>query len=182
MKKKIKLLLAPHNDDEALFAAYTIMREKPITLIITDGKRHQDRGIATIEQRRQESKEAMKVLRARVEFLGIPDDELTEQLLFDRLNGPTHEVIAVYAPAVDPDGNPDHNIVGIVADRLWPGKVKHYFTYTKSNLTPRGNIEIKPIPEEEALKNEALSKYTSQLRCNSAHFDAVRGKSEYYVD
>jgi LmbE family N-acetylglucosaminyl deacetylase len=177
--KKIKLFLAPHNDDEALFGSYAIMREKPIVLVITDGKKHQDRGIATMEQRRSESKAAMKVLRARVEFIGIPDDELTEQLLFDRLNGPTHEIVAVYAPAILENGNEDHNVVGKVADRLWPGKVKHYFTYTKDNLTPRGNIEIKPTPEEEKLKNEALSKYTSQLRCNGPHFDAVRGKSEY---
>jgi len=32
----MKLLLSPHNDDECLFAAYTLMREKPLVIVVTD--------------------------------------------------------------------------------------------------------------------------------------------------
>ena len=38
----MKILLAPHNDDEALFAAYTIMREHPLVIVVTDGYRLPD--------------------------------------------------------------------------------------------------------------------------------------------
>jgi hypothetical protein len=30
----VKLLLAPHNDDETLFAAYTCLRERPKVVVI----------------------------------------------------------------------------------------------------------------------------------------------------
>lgn len=175
----MKILLSPHNDDEALFASFTILREKPIVIIVTDGYAHQERFGLPIGQRRSESIEAMKVLGAEIMFLGISDIELTHDGLNEELKKLNPE--KVYAPAIMVNGNCQHNIVGIVAKQLWGDKVTFYSTYTIDDLTPRGNIEIKPTEEEMRLKNEALSKYKSQLRLNKAHFDAVRDKSEYYV-
>ena len=54
----MKLLLSPHNDDECLFAAYTLMREKPLVVIITDSDAHLVEGI-TAHQRREESRRAV---------------------------------------------------------------------------------------------------------------------------
>lgn len=177
----MKLLLAPHNDDEALFASYLIMRERPMVIVVTDGTRHEERGLATIMGRRQESIEAMKVLGAPVMFLNIPDNALTYEVLYDRLKHFGAEIEMVYAPQVIDDGNPQHNIVGEVARDLWgnAGRVEFYSTYTIKDLEPRGKTPIIPTPEEEKLKGEALSKYTSQLRCNHAHFAAVKGKPEF---
>ena len=177
MKKKIKLLLAPHNDDEVLFAAYTIMREKPLVIVITDGWQHVHRYNISVEQRRRESVEAMNMLCAPILFMGLPDDNFIEDELRERLKWIDADVI--YAPEVYQNGNPQHNMVGRVAKELFGDKVKTYSTYEIHNLEPKGNIIIMPTEEEKNLKEHALSKYISQLGINRAHFDAVRGKPEY---
>lgn len=177
----MKILLAPHNDDEALFASYIIQREHPLVIIVTDGARHEQRGIAPTAQRRQESIDAMDIFGVPVMFLGISDNALTYDILFRRLKWFGTEIEKVYAPAIIEDGNPDHNIVGEVAKDLWDhaGHVEFYSTYSIKDLEPRGKTAIIPTPEEEALKEQALSKYISQLRCNGGHFAAVKGKPEY---
>lgn len=179
----MKILLAPHNDDETLFAAFTIMRHKPRVIVCTDSAIQFKRGDGvTADQRRQETSDAMGVLKAKFSFAGIPDDELTEENLEayfvkQKLTNPDH----VFAPAVYENGNPHHNIVGRVAEKLWPGRVTFYATYQKHDITLTGNVLVIPTQEEAALKNEALLKYPSQWKLNRAHFDAVIGKGEYYV-
>ena len=59
----MKLFLSPHPDDETLFGAFTLMREKPLVVIITDSYIQQNRGEnITPQQRFQESVNAMKIL------------------------------------------------------------------------------------------------------------------------
>ena len=172
------LLLAPHNDDEALFTAYTILRLKPLVIIVTDSYRQLKRGTGiTPEQRRAETIAAMKILGAPVTFLCIPDDELTDEMLESRLSAMTDSF--VYAPDLQ-GGNPDHDIVARVALKLWPKESILYSTYEKGNLNPSGGYAITPTEDEVKIKNLALEKYTSQLTINKHHFDAVSGKPEYY--
>lgn len=177
----MKILLAPHNDDETLFAAFTIMRHKPLVIVCTDSVIQFKRGDGvTADQRRQETSDAMGILKAKFKFAGIKDDELTEDNLIEyllRFEKADH----VFAPAVYENGNPHHNIVGRVAAKLWPERVTFYATYQKHDITLTGNVLVIPSQEEAALKNEALLKYPSQWRLNRAHFDAVIGKGEYYV-
>lgn len=175
------ILISPHNDDETLFASLLIMRRKPLVIIVTDGEKHLYKYGLPIEQRRQESIEAMQILGASVMFLNIPETKLTEEILTERLKYIKPEGF-IYAPAVDPEGNFDHNVVGAVADKLWGSKVVHYSTYKLSDLTPQGDIELHFNPEERAKKELALNKYTSQLTYNRPHFDAVKDKCEYLVN
>lgn len=177
----MRILLAPHNDDEALFASYIIMRMRPLVIVVTDGMIHQLRGIATREQCRKESIDAMAILQAPVAFLGIDDTKLTKQILIERLRPlcDQSKECVVYAPEVIENGNEQHNIVGQVADILWGDKVVHYSTYTKDDLTPRGKIAVVPSEEEALIKVAALRWYKSQLKCNGPHFDAVVGENEY---
>lgn len=174
---RAKLFLAPHNDDEALFAAYTIMREKPLVVIVTDSWVQYLRGEkTTAEQRRKESQMAMESLGAPTEFLGIKDNELTDEVLIEKLR--QYQPTKVYAPLPN-SKNPQHNLVGQAAQILWPDEVVFYSTYTRESLSPTGEIEIKPNQEEIELKNKALDCYKSQIGIMGPHFSAVRNKSEY---
>jgi LmbE family N-acetylglucosaminyl deacetylase len=170
------ILLAPHADDETLFCAYTIMRYKPLVIIVTDSMKGTD-----FMLRRKETLEAMKILGADVIFLGLRDDTLDELDLEMAIEGLRPE--AVYAPAQYPNGHKAHNIVGSVAKRLWKDRLFKYATYEYPNenvLT--GDIIINPSKVEIELKDKALLAYTSQINSQAiVHFKTVRNKPEYYI-
>lgn len=154
------ILLAPHNDDEVLFASYIIMKYKPLVLVVTDSFIQGDRGDpVTWQQRRRESAEALKVLGAEVEFGGIPDKDLTPDSLKDLLEYYTGW--RVFAPVVE-GGHPHHDMIGSVARKLFRNVVG-YRTYQKNNLRSVGEFKC-PINEEQMqLKKKALLKYNSQI-------------------
>ena len=174
------VFLAPHNDDETLFGAFTLIRKKPLVVVITDSHIQPNRGDigCDSETRRQETINACAVAGCPVVFLGIKDTELTEELLRERLRPFNPETI--YAPAVQ-GGNRHHDIVGRVAKELFGENCKFYTTYTKTELHTEGTYEIKPVHDELEIKNQMLTCYKSQLKLASTkpHFDAVRGKSEW---
>jgi len=175
-----KILLSPHNDDESLFASYTIMREKPLVIIVTDSYIQYERGDQiTAEQRRNETREAMAILGSPVIFLGIKDIELTGDKLEEVLK--YFKADTVYAPAIQ-GGNGQHDIVGQVAKLVFPNVIQ-YTTYTKTELWTTGSVEIKPTQSEIDLKNKALDCYVSQINLGSTapHFKAVRNRSEFFV-
>lgn len=176
----MNILLSPHNDDEVLFAAYTLMRVKPLIVMCTDGYIQGERGDPiTAEQRRNESKDAAWLLDCKGIFLGIKDTELTEENLIQALKMLRPKT--VYAPAIQ-GGNAQHDLVGRVAKRLYRNVI-YYTTYTKTELWTKGFVEVVPTPAEIELKNQALSCYTSQINLPATrpHFEAVIGKSEWYL-
>lgn len=175
----MKLFLAPHNDDEALFGAFTILREKPLVVVVTDGARHEKKGLVRMDVRRNESRQGCAVLGADVMFLGIPDDELTLDRCEDAFIKLKYQVEAVYAPTWYGHGNPDHNIVGQAAKRVWGGKVIGYSTYTAQCVKVDGMNEIIPTESELQKKRRALECYASQIKLNGQYFAAARMGSEY---
>lgn len=179
----MKLFLAPHNDDEMLFGAYTIMREEPVVVVLTDSYIQPQRGDigCSAPERRAESIAAAKLLNYPLFFGGIPDTMLTEdglRIVLKNLSG----FDIVYAPAIQ-GGNAQHDMVGRIAQEVFGDKVVQYTTYTKTELWTVGTIEIKPTLKEIALKNAALNLYQSQLNLASTapHFAAVREKSEWIM-
>lgn len=173
------LYLAPHSDDEALWGAFTIMREKPLVLVITDSWIQWNRGEdINAEQRWIETKNAMKILGAPVMRLGIRDDSLWDWAVREVLQK-FAGFDTVYAPAVQ-GGNNQHDMIAIVADQVFGEKVVHYTTYTKEEPYTTGDVEVVPFLDEIEKKNMALDCYFSQLKnTNRVYFDAVRGKSEW---
>ncbi|HKU77948.1 MAG TPA: PIG-L family deacetylase [Pyrinomonadaceae bacterium] len=177
----MKLLLSPHNDDECLFAAYTIMRDKPLVIIVTDSNAQLAESI-TADQRREESRRACELLGVPVAFLGLKDGTLKQQKAdLERRLEPfasqpwTH----VYAPAVQ-GGHNDHDALGDVVSSMF-SEVSYYATYAEGEFfTPAGR-EIEPTQEQVERKNRALECYRSQIGLpqNKCHFDAVRGRAEY---
>ena len=169
----VKILLAPHFDDECLFAAYTLLREKPLVVFcFPDVDRHGDPIV-----RRSESVEALGVLGCTSGEV-LRADDLREGLATRFADV---EVQHVWAPLPEPDGNSHHNIVGEVASELWPDRVTFYATYTSEGRTTRGERVRRP-DAWEALKRDALGCYRSQLahRGTAAHFE--RGLDEYLIE
>lgn len=182
MQNAKKILLSPHNDDEALFASFICMREKPLVVIVTDSCKQFNRGGNTItaERRRQESVTAMRALGCSVVFLEMPDSSwLSWKKLHEKLKQFHPEV--VYAPAIQ-GGHIQHDVVGIAALAHFPHVVQ-YATYALGKSFTTGDIEIVPTPEELTLKDRALDCYQSQITYErTAHFfEAVRGKSEWVM-
>lgn len=173
----LKLLLAPHHDDESLFAAYTVLRQRPLVVVCTDSWVQFNRGDGiTNEQRMGETQRAMELLGAPVLFLGVRDDTITEDLLMQGLQAFPKDS-EVWAPSIQ-GGHVHHDLVGHCARRYFE-TVVGYTTYTKSELYTTGDYEVLPTPEEAELKNKALDCYESQLKINGPHFEAVRNKSEW---
>lgn len=179
----LKLALVPHQDDESLFLAYTLIREKPLVVIVTSSHIQPNRGDkgCTDEIRSAETIRAMEILKCPVVFLGIKDTELTEEILRERLRY-FGEYEKVYIPAIQ-GGNPQHDLIGKVGREKFPNAIS-YTTYTKSELYTTGTTEVKPTPEEIELKERALWCYQSQINLPSTrpHFEAVLGgKSEWLI-
>jgi LmbE family N-acetylglucosaminyl deacetylase len=177
----VKLFLAPHNDDEALFGAFTLIRECPLVVIVTDSWVQFNRGDGiTADQRWEETKNATRILGCSAFRLGLRDDTLTEDaiasalLQFSRFD-------AVYAPALQ-GGHPHHDLVCAAARRVFPNVLYEYCTYGRGNkqsYANEGGRKIDPTPEERALKQLALAEYRSQFARSRHHFDAVRNRPEW---
>jgi len=179
----VKLFLAPHNDDEALYGAFTIQREKPLVIIVTDGARHEKRGLVKADVRRLESFRACSEhLGAPIDFLRIPDDQLSVEsaiAAFKRLELKHKGIETVYAPSWYGHGNQDHNVVSVAAGEVWGKRVRFYSTYTAQCVKVEGLNEIIPTESELHVKRQALACYVSQIRINGQYFTAARNGSEY---
>lgn len=177
----MNLFLAPHNDDETLFGAFTLMREKPHVVVLTDSYIQPNRGEVGCGpiDRMFETKKAMEILGCSYLQVGIRDDSFSQEVLGDILSR-FHGFDKVYVPALQ-GGNIHHDLTCVVATKVFGEKCKYYTTYTKTELYTKGKQEIVPTVEELELKNKAMECYTSQLRINGPHFDAVRGKSEWLI-
>jgi len=178
------MFLAPHNDDEALFGAFTIMREKPLVVIATDSYVQQLRGDGiTAKQRRLETERAMEKVGVESYFLGIPDNNFTRETLISALEATPENIKnakVVFAPMVE-GGNKIHDIVGEVAHEMFDN-VLHYSTYTKTRSYSIGDIEVKPTQEERKLKSDILEEYHTQKnhKCNKTYFQSAKKRSEYF--
>lgn len=177
----MKLFISPHNDDETLFGAFTILRERPLVLIVTDSARQASKGI-TAEQRRIESQNALRVLGAPSAFLGIQDRDLEAWDLDTKLShfleefGPFSHA---YYPALEKDGNVDHNLISRVCDRIFAGISTRYLTYTTAGKSRSANrVEFSPPWIQSKLK--ALACYRSQILEPSTLDHFLRDQYEYY--
>lgn len=169
-----KLFISPHNDDSVLFGAYTLIREKPLVLTVTDAFIQSNRGEdITADQRWEEDVSAMKILGCSIIRGGIRDDIIDEWALDNLLNKFANFDV-IYAPAVQ-GGNKDHDLIGQVALKIFGDKVIQYSTYEKGQwYTSFGNI-VEPTDEEYQLKKKALDCYQSQINlpATKGHFEGI---------
>ncbi len=175
----MKLFISPHSDDAVLFGAFTLMREKPLVLTVTDSFIQSNRGDdITWEQRRQEDISAMQILGCSIIFGGLRDDIIDEwgvnHLLEKFANFDT-----IYAPAVQ-GGNPQHDLIGKIAKEVFGDKVKQYSTYANGEWFTTGTEEV---TGDHELKNKALECYRSQINlpATAPHFEGAGGRPEWFI-
>ncbi len=183
-KAVTKIFLAPHNDDETLFGAFTIMTENPLVIIVSDSQiQAKQYPHITAKIRRDESAAAMKILGSDVKFLGLPDDSITDDRLLKRFEDIKKEypnIKIVYAPMTE-RGNILHDMCGRLAEKIFDN-VLHYSTYTKTRAYPAGDIAIRIDSEAHKLKYEALKCYKTQINKpeDKIYFDEATKKSECF--
>lgn len=168
-----KYFISPHSDD-IIFATYTILREKPIVVTITHSTLQGDNGFDRV----LEDYKASKILGVPIMFLGIDEDELTEEILVEKLSVISKETAdVVYIPEYQENGNPQHNLVNKVCKRLF-WDTKDYKTY--SGLEDRTlGIEIIPTEEELEIKKQAMACYRTQIENPmTAHYFEVYNEYE----
>ena len=177
----MQLLLSPHNDDETLFASFTILREAPAVIVVYDSFIQTARGYPGCDwkTRRHETEAALSILGvSKIGFLGLRDDRATDTAALKAALSVAGEFETVYAPAVEQGGHEQHNTVGRIAAEVFPNVVS-YMTYT--NRGKSTGIPVPFDPEWTLLKLKALACYESQIRLkdNVEHF--MRDQREYYA-
>jgi len=175
----MKLFISPHNDDETLFGAFTILRERPLVVIVYDSWIQFRRGEpVTALDRRNESLAAMNILGAEVCFCGLSDEALSLPDCEAALR-PYTGAQCVWAPAFERNGNPHHNLVARVAESLFPDS-QRYMTYTSA-----GKSSGFPVPIEAGWtlrKLQALACYESQSRLATTRDFFLNDQHEYYLE
>lgn len=160
-----KIFIAPHNDDEALFGCYTIMREKPLVVIVSDSYIQQEHyAHITPWLRRIESQKAMQSIGINAQFLGIPDNAVNDDIIraqFKKLKAENPDLKIVFAPLVE-RGNILHDICGRIANEVFDN-VLHYSTYTKTQPHPIGDIIVNGTQDELDEKAKILKYYQTQI-------------------
>ncbi len=173
------VFFSPHNDDESLFGAFTLLRERPHVVVVLRSFVQEAQGV-TYRQREAETAAAMEILGCTWEQWGFPDtapywDEIRPRMRDLFLRG----VRNVWAPAQCATGHPQHNMVGKLVGHVWP-QARFYTTYSlrpSRRQTTEHPIEHEPWMVD--LKRRALDCYRSQLglRWQRPHF--VRSLEEY---
>lgn len=161
------LLLQPHSDDAALFAAFTCLHHRPhvITVLSSDLQERRGTGI-TQATREAEDRLAFEFLGCTVEqwpYLdSAPDWGAVENAL--RLADERLAPERVFAPAPEPDGHDQHNAVGNLALDVFGKRVTGYLTYRRGHGRSRSEREVAFKPHWPGLKLSALACYASQIQ------------------
>ena len=176
-----KVFLAPHNDDETLFGAFTIQREQAFVCVCLQAGRGTPAKI-----REEETADAMRWLRANWEQWPIDNsqpDVVLWPMLYERMTEIAKWATHVYAPWPNEPSHPQHRLVGEVACQVFrPENLTHYLTYYNSPPYQRSTGIAVPVldPVWAWRKATALTCYQSQWNADGInHF--LNDQREYYA-
>ncbi len=161
------VLFSPHNDDETLFAFYTMRRHEATLVVVLRSMRQelQQRG-PTYRMREAETQCAVTIAGASgyVQWAhtdDAPDWHEIERAITGYLAFAKPDV--VIAPAWEEGGHEDHNGLAIIFDTLvMQAELVRYLTYKRGHGRSEDGIEVVPSPAEKAAKMAALRCYRSQ--------------------
>ena len=158
------IVLAPHGDDETLFVAYTCMRERAHVIICS-----QDADPVIRKQRSLETTAAIQILRCSHHEWPIIAGQIEWEEAKVKLEPWNSTALVastpdrVYAPAVDPQGHEEHNLIGNLAIAVFGDKVIPYGTYAPRGRRQRLLNDVIPTADEIQRKLQALACYRSQI-------------------
>jgi LmbE family N-acetylglucosaminyl deacetylase len=190
------VFISPHDDDQVLFGAFTLLRETPIVVIVYDSYVQPSRGLAGTEWhlRAAESERACEILGCtdvrRLRFSDASPD-VTPAYIRNRLEDALSDVPPssrrLYFPAYEANGHEQHNIVhrGCLPAALLSPTSCCYMTYTRTMGKSVSEREV-PITSANWItrKLKALACFESQFSLNPnmgcwPHF--LRDQREYYL-
>jgi LmbE family N-acetylglucosaminyl deacetylase len=191
----MKLLLDPHGDDGALFANFTLQREKPDVVVVFDSYIQVRRGHKACdwEPRRNETMAALSVLgirRSKLHFLGLSDDfqecgAVDAGNILDNIQARINvdAVTEVWIPLFQTLAHKQHNLVSLAGSDLFrntKAKINFYSTYTTEGKTTSGEI-VAPTGVEVRQKLLSLVHFKTQIEIDALgcwpHF--IRDQNEY---
>lgn len=182
-----KVFISPHNDDEVLFGAFTIMRHREDieVVVVYDSYVQVTRGNprCTAKQRRAETIEALTSMGVKLfpQFLGLRDDVPADHI--DVLNAIAQfEGCHLWGPAFENGGNRHHNVVALALSDMakLPGTtVTKYLTYTSAGKSTYGQLVAPNHWSDIASKLIALSCYHSQIEVPDCRPHFLRSQEEY---
>ena len=150
------LLIAPHADDETLFASYLAQRHAAVVAVIYDEGRSDELGMATAWLG------CDYVQLAARKGMGEEETETYVNGLRDPSGQDDWE--RVIAPAEEAAGHEEHNIVARVAGEVFSDvPIIRYTTYAPRGQRTKGREEIEPTWAQIRRKLAALSCYATQI-------------------
>jgi hypothetical protein len=148
------VLLAPHSDDETLFASFTLLRYRPRVVVCFGSSG--DYG--PTEAREAETRDAMTVFGAGPVEQWHGGDLVAQMRAFDTQWQPSR----VWAPSTR-TSHPDHLAVALAAAEVFGDRVTRYHTYDAGGKVREGRpVEFEVGWAQHKLR--ALARYESQLR------------------
>lgn len=163
------VLFSPHNDDETLFAFYSMVRHRPEVIIVLRSMRQQlEQSGPTYQRRERETQCATGVVGAKCIQWAFHDNDPNWGVIGDYIKAyiTTWKPDTVIAPALEAGGHEDHNAVARIVDDLaadFDFEQVRYLTYKRGHGRSEDGIEVVPSPVERAWKAAALRCYSSQL-------------------
>jgi LmbE family N-acetylglucosaminyl deacetylase len=188
------LFLSPHNDDEALFGAFSIQNHHPHVAVIFKSQVMQDRGTGiTAAIREAETNEALAVLGVKQwtqhDWLDTYCRETSEHriTLTSELTNwlpavyPPDDYERVWAPYPYPGGGaPQHDALGYAALAAYgQAKVTLYHTYVDGRERVKGQEVVPDDPDFIRRKLCALACYESQINYPPTGHHFMHALNEY---
>lgn len=167
MEAVTDIFFSPHNDDETLFGAYTLLHYSPLVVVCFKSKVQERYGI-TAETREMETHKALQVL-------GIPQwkqwnildagDPAAYERLLDNMESAdiAYQPQRVWAPLYELNGHAQHNEVARAATEVFEHRVQFYCTYIRGEWGRTRGVEVKAEAVWVARKMRALACYESQI-------------------
>jgi LmbE family N-acetylglucosaminyl deacetylase len=169
----VNVLFAPHNDDETLFAAYTVMHHNCHVITCLRSFVQESRGGPRWTTREAETLHALRALVTERWTQWHVRDDHDEAAMEGQLRGEmlalakTVEVTRVWAPAIEAGGHWHHNLIGELAEEVFgPERTSFYMTYIRDNGRSKG-VEVVPTADMIRSKLAALACYRSQIELDN---------------
>jgi len=164
-------LLAPHNDDETLFASFTIMRERPHVIVVLRDPQNPD------VRERETAAAMMQLGHVYWEQWPFPSDVPPWPGIEQEIANLARAFDIVYAPAYNfvENGHKEgvmppsgwgvlqHDTIGWFAHQRLGERYRPYCLYTRWNGRQRGTEVVPEHPSHVARKLRALACYESQI-------------------
>lgn len=176
----MNLLLAPHSDDEALFASYVQLAYQPHVVVCLRGRRA--KRLPGNEVREAESRASAEVLGTTVEFVESPCDPADWHAVERKVAAfRDAEVEHVFAPLPEADGGVQHNAIGNLAAGFWPKQTIFYSTYGLHNGRSQQGERLEQREDWAERKQKALACFTSQSSKPDTAMHFFRDMAEYLM-